>query len=62
MWIVTARFARSETEGPLYDAMEMQLEAIASMCGMEDVFKLQAVDVLDVLAVRRLDWAEQAPR
>jgi hypothetical protein len=55
MWIVNARFDHAETEGPLFDAMEMQLEVIASMSGMEDVFKLEAADVLDVLDIRRID-------
>jgi hypothetical protein len=32
--------------------MEMQLEAIASMVGMEDVFKLKAAVVFKVLSVQ----------
>jgi predicted pyridoxine 5'-phosphate oxidase superfamily flavin-nucleotide-binding protein len=53
-WIATVRFARVETEGPLFDAMEMQLEAIASIYNMEETFKLQAAAILDVLSVRRV--------
>ena len=41
----------SETEGDLFDDMEMKLEAIASMSGMEDVFKLLAADVYKVLSL-----------
>lgn len=48
------QFERSETEGELFDQMDMQLEAIASMSGLQDVFKLKAADVYKVLAVRRM--------
>ena len=47
-WDLEIRFDRSETEGELFDQMDMQLEAIASMTGMEDVFKLHAADVYEV--------------
>ena len=33
--------------------MDMKLEAIASMTGMSDIFKLRAADVYKVLAVRK---------
>ena len=39
-WSLDLRYDHSETEGPLFDAMDMQLQAIASMTGMADVFKL----------------------
>ena len=56
-WGMEVLFQRSETEGPLFDAMEMQLEAIASLQGMEDVFKLQAADVYRVLSLERIGAA-----
>jgi hypothetical protein len=34
--------------------MEMQLEAIASMTGMEGVFKLKGAHVYEVLRIERL--------
>lgn len=43
---------RTETEGPLFEEMEMQLAAIASMSGMSDVFKLKSAYVFEVLAIR----------
>ena len=52
MWLLDVRFVRGEKEGPLFDAMEMQLEAIASMQGMQGVFKLRSADVFEVLAIR----------
>jgi uncharacterized protein len=45
-------YIRSETEGPVFDQMDMQLEAIASMTGMADIFKLRAADIYRVKSVR----------
>jgi predicted pyridoxine 5'-phosphate oxidase superfamily flavin-nucleotide-binding protein len=59
-WILQVRFNHSETEGPLYDRMAMQLEAIASMQHMQDVFKLQSADVYEVLSVKKLVEARSA--
>ena len=49
------KYSHSETDGDLFDEMEMQLEAIASMQGREDVFKLKAAEVFTVLAVEKID-------
>ena len=51
-------FVRRETEGDLFEQMEMQLAAIASMTGMEDVFKLRGADIYKVKAITKIDdWA-----
>jgi hypothetical protein len=50
-WVLDVLYERSETEGALFDAMEMQIEAIASVTGMSGIFKLQAADVYRVLRV-----------
>jgi hypothetical protein len=52
-WYLELQFDHAETEGPLFDMMDMQLEAIASMTGMSGVFTLQAADVYQVLSVRK---------
>jgi hypothetical protein len=52
-WYLEARYDHSETEGPVFDEMDMQIEAIASMTGMSGVFKLKSADVYEVLAVER---------
>ncbi len=52
-WSLQIEFERAETEGALFDQMEMQLEALASMQGMADVFKLQAAHVYRVTAASK---------
>jgi hypothetical protein len=57
-WDLELQYVRSETSGPTFDAMDMQLEAIASVSGMSGVFKLRAADIYKVLAVHKLtdEW------
>jgi len=59
-WVLQLEFQRSETEGPVFDAMDMQIEAIASMTGMSGIFKLRAADVYRVLSVERLQPGQAA--
>jgi hypothetical protein len=53
-WQLHLEFERSETEGPIFDMMDMQIEAIASMTGMSGIFKLRAADIYRVLSVDRI--------
>lgn len=57
IWNMQIEFERSETEGPVFDQMDMQLEAIASMTGMTGIFKLLAADIYKVKSVRKLGAA-----
>ena len=43
-------YLRTESEGPIFDAVETNLDAIASMTGMTGVFRLRGVDIHSVLA------------
>jgi hypothetical protein len=52
-WLLELEFERSETSGPIFDAMDMQIEAIASATGMSGIFKLRGADVYRVLSVER---------
>lgn len=54
MWNLEIEYHHSETEGPVFDQMDMQLEAIASMTGMTGIFKLQAADIYKVKSVKKL--------
>ena len=55
-WALELAFERSETQGPIFDAMDMQIEAIASATGMSGIFKLRAADVYRVLSVQRAPY------
>jgi hypothetical protein len=55
LWVLQVRYDHSETEGPVFDAMDVQIEAIASATGMSGVFKLKAADIYEVLSVERID-------
>jgi hypothetical protein len=52
-WDLELEFERSDTSGPIFDVMEMQIEAIASMVGMKGIFKLRAADIFRVTAVSK---------
>jgi hypothetical protein len=56
-WVLQLEFQRSETDGSTFDAMEMQIEAIASTTGMSGIFKLRAADIYRVLSVERIPYA-----
>src|SRR5437763_4007307 len=43
-------YLRTEREGPIFDAVAANLDAVASMTGMTGVFRLRGVDIHGVLA------------
>ena len=59
-WLLELEFEHSETEGPIFDAMDMQIEAIASMTGMTGIFKLRAADIYRVISVEKQPYAPHA--
>jgi len=52
-WLLDLEYDRSETEGPIFEQMDMQIEAIASLVGMKGVFKLKAADIFRVVSVTK---------
>ncbi len=53
-WVLHIEYHHSETEGRVFDEMDMAIEAIASMTGMSGIFSLKAADVYRVLSVRKV--------
>jgi hypothetical protein len=53
-WDLELEFDHAETSGPLFDALDMQIEAIASIVGLKGIFKLKSADVYRVLSVTKL--------
>ena len=53
MYNLELEFTRSETEGDLFDEMDMKLEAIASMSGMSGIFELKAADIYRVISIQK---------
>ena len=59
-WVLDIEYDHSETEGPIFDEMDMQIEAIASATGMSGIFKLRAADVYRVVAFERRSFANES--
>lgn len=53
-WLLTVEYDHSETEGPIFDEMDMTIEAIASATGMSGIFKLKSADLYAVTGVEIL--------
>ena len=47
--LLDLRYLHTETEGATFDAVEANLDAVASQMGMSDVFRLRGVDIHRVL-------------
>ena len=60
LWTLELEFEHSETTGPIFDAMDMQIEAIASSTGMSGIFKLRAADIYKVISVEKQSYRPHA--
>jgi hypothetical protein len=54
-YLFKLRYVRSETSGPVFDAMSLRIDAIASMVHQVGVFKLRSADVFEVLDVQTVE-------
>ena len=61
-WMLSLRFVRSETSGPLFERMALRIESIASYCGLKGIFKLLAADVYEVTRVRPAEDCAATPQ
>lgn len=52
-WDLEIEYDHSEISGPVFDTMDMQIEAIASMTGMKGIFKLKAADIYRVISATK---------
>lgn len=55
-WNLQIDYDHSETEGPIFEDMDMQIEAIASATGMSGIFKLKAADIYRVRSIERYTY------
>lgn len=51
---LTLQYERTERRGPLFDRLSRDIDAIAALTGMTDVFKLRSADVYRVVAIEQI--------
>lgn len=52
-WDLEVEFDHAEISGPVFDALDMQIEAIASIVGLKGIFKLKSADIYRVISVTK---------
>lgn len=55
MWVFRLKHVETQQEGPVFEQMEMQLEALGSMTGTSGLWNLKAAEIFVVEAVSFVD-------
>ncbi len=53
-YALTLQYERTERRGPLFDTLSRDIDAIAALTGMTDVFKLKSADVYRVIEIEQI--------
>jgi predicted pyridoxine 5'-phosphate oxidase superfamily flavin-nucleotide-binding protein len=53
-YTLTLQYERTERRGPLFDTLSRDIDAIAALTGMTDVFKLKSADVYRVIEISQI--------
>lgn len=55
IWQIVARHSETQNEGPVFEQMALQLEAIGSMTGTTGLWNLKAAEIFEVESIKLLD-------
>lgn len=54
LYKLTLQYKESQTSGEIFDNMAMQLDAIAIASNKQNIFKLRAADIYEVIALEKI--------
>jgi predicted pyridoxine 5'-phosphate oxidase superfamily flavin-nucleotide-binding protein len=54
IWKITLKYQEEKTEGAIFDEMDMMIQAIATMQGLEGIFKLKSAVICKVESIETL--------
>lgn len=60
IWQIVARHTETQSEGPVYDQMALQLEAIGSMTGTAGLWNLKSAEIFEVESIELIDLRRPA--
>jgi predicted pyridoxine 5'-phosphate oxidase superfamily flavin-nucleotide-binding protein len=58
---LSVAFERTERRGPVFERLRAEVDALAALSGMQDVFKLRAADIYRVLHIEQIPSAIARP-
>jgi adenylate cyclase len=58
---LSVAFERTERRGPVFERLRAEVDALAALTGMQDVFKLRAADIYRVLHIEQIPSAIARP-